>query len=80
MSLSVTLVSNLYTFDSTNSASGYPAVNVDLSTLNSGQPYTIAQNESLILKFNRNIVIGHDPSAAIKEAEIQCCLYAELGA
>ena len=79
VSLSVTLVSNLFTFNSTNAASGFPAVNVDLSTLNSGSPFTIAQNESLILRFNRSITIGHDPSAAIKEAEIQCCLYCELG-
>ena len=79
VSLLMTTVATLFTFDATNAGSGHPAVSVDLSTLNSGSPYSIAQNESLAIRFGRNIVIGHDPNSGTKEAEIQCCLYAELG-
>jgi len=78
-SATVTVVSDVFTFNNTNAGSGYPAVNVDLSTLNSGAPYELAQNETLMLRFQRSIANGHEPSSDVKNAEIQCCLYAELG-
>jgi hypothetical protein len=79
VSLLMTTVATLFTFDATNAGSGHPAVSVDLSTLNSGSTYNIAQNESLAIRFARNIVIGHDPASGVKEADIQCCLHCELG-
>ncbi len=73
LALTVTKVADLFTFDST--LSNYPSITVDMSTLNSGSPYELLANETLILRFKRSIAIGGEPSDNVKNAEIQCCLH-----
>lgn len=75
---SLVYVGMLYEFTAANTVGSHPAVNVDVSTANNGQPFELAAGESMIVSFERNIGIGHNPPAAQKVAETQVCVYAEL--
>ena len=74
-----TSVGDLYTFNATNTASSdFPAVNIDISTLNSGSPYTLAAGEALIIYFERTIDAGNPETSSMRNAEIQTCIYFDV--
>jgi hypothetical protein len=76
--VAVTKIADLYQFNSVHF--GYPGINIDMRTLNRGAPYELLANESLILRFQRSMANNEAPISDVLNAEIQVCLYCELGA